>query len=121
MAGGENWVAPTDIADIFFKFKCHATNCAEALGISRPYFYEILERQPEIKRQFEEVRASLKNEWLDQAERVMWQSLDLSKSKPGHAFRAATYVLNSKGKERGWNPVATEDNQSINVNIKNYS
>jgi len=67
------------------------------------------------------VRASLKNEWLDQAERVMWQSLDLSKSKPGHAFRAATYVLNSKGKDRGWNPVQQEAESDNTLALKvNY-
>jgi len=118
----EPWIPPTDISDIFFKYKCSITDCAKALNISRETLYSHFKSNPELKAKLEEVRESLQTEWLDQAEKVVWYSLALGKDNPQHALKAATYILDRKGGDRGWRPpeVAVSDVTTINFN-QNYS
>ncbi len=116
------WTPPSDILDIFFKFKCNITDCAKALNIGRSTLYYYLENNKDLKAKLEEVRESLQTEWLDQAEKVVWYSLALGKDNPQHALKAATYILDRKGGDRGWRPpvIPQSDVTTINFN-QNYS
>lgn len=118
----EAWVPPSDISDIFFKYKCNVTDCAKALNISRETLYKHFKENTQLKAKFDNVQTELQNEWLDQAEKVVWYSLALAKDSPQHALKAATYILDRKGKERGWvaplqSPIEAT---TINYNL-NYS
>jgi hypothetical protein len=98
----EAWIPPPDVSDVFFKYKCCITDIARALNIHRDTFYVHLKSDPELKKKFDDVQQSLANEWLDQAEKNVWYSLALGKDKPGHGLKAAMYVLDKRGKDRGW-------------------
>ena len=119
---GVPWFPPHDISDIFYKYKCNISDIAKHLSISRNCLYQNLKQNPELKAKLEEVRESLQTEWLDQAEKVVWYSLALGKENPQHALKAATYILDRKGGDRGWRPpeVPVSDVTTINFN-QNYS
>lgn len=96
------WIPPEDIADVFFKYKCNITDSAKALSISRACLNDHLKTNPKVKEAFEKVEQSLEREWVDVAEKNVWYALALAKERPGHALKAAMYVLDKRGKSRGW-------------------
>src|SRR5512135_41952 len=100
--GFNSWVPPDDIDDVFFKYKCNITDCSKALNISRNCLYEHLKSNPELKSKFDKVEGSLEREWVDVAEKNVWYALALAKERPGHALKAAMYVLDKRGHKRGW-------------------
>lgn len=97
-----SWIPPEDIDDIFFKYKCNITDCSKALNISRSCLYEHLKTNPELKAKFDKIEGSLEREWVDVAEKNVWYALALAKERPGHALKAAMYVLDKRGHKRGW-------------------
>ena len=102
------WIPPPDIEDIFFRYKCNITDSAKAMGVSRSCLNDHLKTNPEVKAAFEKVEQSLDREWVDVAEKNVWYALALAKERPGHALKAAMYVLDKRGKARGWEGATTE-------------
>lgn len=108
----QEWVPPTDIYDIIFKKKCCISDIARALNISRETFYRHLRNNHELKAIFDKVREELDTEWLDQAEKVIWYTMALAESRPGLAFKAATYITDKRGKSRGWEGSSQESDHA---------
>ncbi len=104
------WIPPLDIEDTFFKYKCNVTDCAKALNISRACLNKHLKENLELKALLDKVEQSLEREWIDVAEKNVWYAMALAKERPGHALKAAMYVLDKRGKTRGWEG-ATSDNE----------
>jgi hypothetical protein len=106
--GAESYVLPEDVEDTFYKYKCNRTDCAKALGIARSYFYKLLDENKEFKEKFFRVEKSLGHEWVDVAEKNMWYLLSNPEKRPGHALKAAMYILDKRGKDRGWEGTSSQ-------------
>ena len=91
------WVPPSDISDIFFKYRCNRTDIARHLNISRDTLFEHLRNNPELKAKWDDVKESLPSEWVDQAEKILWYSLSIAKDEPALANKTAMYILDRRG------------------------
>lgn len=98
----QEWVPPADIADIFFKYRCRISDISKACNISRETFYQQLKRDPEFKALFESVESQMDRQWVEDAEKTLWYVNTLADKRPSVALNAAQYILNRKGKIKGW-------------------
>lgn len=123
MAGGNKWIPPVNLVDIFVQNKCHRNKVAQELGITRVYLWEILKDNAEVRAIFDEAQKIIDDEWVEKAESIMYQALDMMARKPNLAMRAAEYILTRKGAPHGWNPipeeVTSENSLSLKVNYPN--
>lgn len=98
----QEWIPPHDVEDIFFKYRCRISDIAKACNISRNTFYQKLNRDPEFKALFESVEAQMDRQWVEDAEKTLWYVNTLADKRPSVALNAAQYILNRKGKIKGW-------------------
>ena len=96
------------------------TYAAEKIGLNRCTHYEWLANSPEYAKKYEAL--GLEDLVLDRAEKVVERQLELGDSNFSHeralALNAATFLLKTKGKKRGYTEspgVALQVNSQVNT------
>jgi hypothetical protein len=79
----------------------NVTAVANHFSITRERVYHYLRKYPEISQALDEVRNLNEEHDLDVAEFVVRNTL-LMKDNPRLRFESAKYILDNKGKRRGW-------------------
>lgn len=110
----------SDILEAIKKGKGIVTHIAQLLDCSYETFYVRMRADPEIKAALAKAREEFDENLLDLAEhslvRAMKQQEDI-----GNAISSAKYVLNNKGKSRGYSPMVqgalTELTDGLRVSI----
>lgn len=109
-----------DILEAIKKAKGIVTHISQLLDCSYETFYVRMRADPEIKEALAKAREEFDENLLDLAEhslvRAMKQQEDI-----GNAISSAKYVLNNKGKSRGYSPMIqgliTEPTDGLKVSI----
>lgn len=90
-----------EIFDAIEKTKGVVVRASELLCLSPRALHEILSEKPHLRTALREIRRQFQYEMVDQSEQVLCKSIyqeeDLSL-----ALRAATYILNNLGRDRGY-------------------
>jgi hypothetical protein len=79
------------------------TQIHKQLGISHTLFYELIAEYPQLKTALDKSRLELDNILCDSAENALLYALS-QREDLGSSVRSAQYVLNNKGRKRGYTP-----------------
>lgn len=95
-----------DIKDALIKNCGIVTHAAHQLGIARNTVYTIINQNPELKPLIDKLRTDYDTLILDQAEETLRHSTShvMRELDPPTALKAAMYILNTKGRVRGYVP-----------------
>jgi len=75
---------------------------ADLIGVDPGTIYDILAKEPEIKKILYQARAGKYIRRCDNSEHVMDKLHMMVDTRPGYAFQAAKYYLDTHGKDRGY-------------------
>ena len=92
-----------DILKVIEEKRGVVTQIHKQLGISHTFFYELIAKYPEIKKAIDEARLVLDDTLCDAAENALLFALS-QREDLGSSVRSAQYVLNNKGRKRGYTP-----------------
>lgn len=79
------------------------TQIYKQIGISHTKFYELVDEYPELKVALDKARNDFECTLLDAAENSLLYALE-QREDVGSSIRSAQYVLNNKGRKRGYTP-----------------
>lgn len=94
-------INPSEIAEAIKKYRGVVSRIHPALGMSHDTFYKLLKKHPSLKEALDEARETHTLELVDGAENALVKAL--SQDDMSIALKAAMYVLNNKGRDRGYN------------------
>lgn len=103
LQGVKNTSSKSDILKAIRDKKGVVTYIYKELGMSHTTFYEILNSDPEYKVALDEARKDLDDTLCDAAENALMFALS-QRDDLGSSVRSAQYVLNNKGRKRGYTP-----------------
>ncbi len=110
---------PIDIVDIIYKYDGNINKISEYYNVVRETIYRLLYNDPKLKEALDDARKMFSEIDLDVSESVVRYHMSLAKSNPPIAQRASMYVLDNKGKSRGYGKVNSQSNDnSFNINLK---
>lgn len=90
------------VLDAIVKCSGRVTHISRSLGINYRTLRKIIERDPELVEVLDNFRYDFEHTILDLAEDCLINSMSNQPTDPTNALKSAFFVLNSKGKIRGW-------------------
>lgn len=118
---GSKWtVKKSAIVEALKEKKGRLTYVARHFNVKYETLKKKIDADPELIELVSNLRNDFENTILDMAENCVAVAIGNQKEDPSNALKSAFYVLNSKGKSRGWSNtlISTENTISI-VDIQN--
>lgn len=91
-----------DASDALHKYHGNATNAAKSLGVCKDTLYRFIKENPELSDELKKARDNAHEYFIDKAENAIDKVLSRVDEQPKAALDAAKYVLDKRGKSRGW-------------------
>lgn len=108
---GVPWIVEKDtISDALKKTKGRIEPAAKILGVAGFTLRRRLTEYPDLQELVTQLRSSFEQALLDQAEDTIEHAMNQTPTDLNNALKSAFFVLNSKGKERGWTNTHTSSN-----------
>jgi len=86
------------------------THAKLTLNVTYMTLMKRINSDPELKEKLKEIRHEHDENLVDTAEIVLKKLADKADTDPAHALKSAFYILNNKGKERGYSPYNNPSN-----------
>jgi membrane-associated HD superfamily phosphohydrolase len=101
----------TDVADAIRKYKGNLANVAKSFNVSRDTIYQYINKYHELKPLIEEVRNYNHHDIVDSAEYILNYAIAQYKDNLSRACDTAKFILDRRGKTRGWGDGNESDSQ----------
>lgn len=95
--------------------KGRLTYAAKALGICYDSIRKLIDPHPELVEFVAKCRNEFDHSLLDQAESVLVHAMNQHEKDLTNALKSTFFVLNNKGKERGYHPPSNASGEPVNV------
>jgi len=106
-----------EIVESIKKYKGRLTKVAKELGCSYMTIRNHTDPYPEVVELIKHLRMDWNESLLDSAEDTLTDALDARNSDMNNALKSAFFVLNNKGKERGYVPPSKHEPEEKTVSL----
>ena len=108
-------ITKDQIAEAIKKKKGVGAHICKMLDISYPTFYDLIAKY-DLKEELQKERNAFGDVMCDQAENILMRAINQDQDMPS-ALGAAKYILNNKGRDRGYYPpVPPPENKDTAIN-----
>lgn len=113
VSGRECTIPKEQVIQSLKKCKGRITYSAKDLGIDYRTLRRIVDEDLALKEFMDELCYAREEKELDAAEEVLLHALDEHKKNMKNALSSAMFILNNRGKKRGYNHPQTLDNEKV--------
>ena len=110
-----------EIVDSIKKHKGRLTKVAKELGCSYMTIRNHTDPHPEVVELIKHLRTDWNENLLDAAEDTLTDALERRDSDMNNALKSAFFVLNNKGKERGFTPPTKNESEENKVSLSDLA
>jgi len=117
-------ITKKDLESALRKTRGILSQASKSLGIGRTALYRHIDKFPELRELIDELREDFECEILDDSEGVLKHALSVKETDLGNSLKAAFYILNNKGRSRGYTPPNAQPvppHQPPTIQIIDYS
>lgn len=101
---GTPWPEPKEnIINAIKEFKGVITKVAKYFNVTPLTIYNKMRSDPDVKQAVEDARTNYETNLVDLAEDTLLYTLSKRDEDPANALKSTFFVLNNKGKDRGYN------------------